>query len=660
MTETFIESAMLALSGAWNNDTVNVNCQPLTEALMTVSGSLAQLRQQVAALQDTVTHLRTTSEGLEEELLQQRSRTTDVEMRLSLLTTDTHGFIQRPELNDRLSQLRSEMLVSQRADVDKLGAVIDNHYTQQYETAALAQRSRDTFELYRRGADDAHQQLRSALAAHEEFTKSKLNEHAATLDTLSLRIREGAVAAQRTREEDMDALASQLKAVEATASSELARNTNDILAHLKEQDEAIGTLRRVHEARVAATPSQDEIETLIAGMDKSRAAIDEAQYRLTETFSQCMALIGSATTSNRIVVGDQHTHHGSANDSFGAMPSATPKAQRAGGTSVAASRVLASLRPSAGATALLGTVPVGLEVQLDSMRHDVRCLQEDVIPGCVKELQGLAKDVGAVGRVVERGEQLVASLVECLSLGDGDELRASLLAHDHHKTIVLLRRAFAVLASSKFTMGGATATTTAASPPDADKAAKQTKRKPATSSSATGPDAATRRDGATTSRDMDTDAPADASVGDTSGTAFVPPSVWDKRASVAAPAEDDPAIAEILRKYRAPHLGLDLADAVGGTLGANVMLVSRDGIAYTHGVNAGDRIIKINGERCDNCNTFVTLLQTATRRAVINHHAQGMPSSTPPTLVLDLTLIPSRSSATRHVNIRCRLQNGSQ
>jgi hypothetical protein len=688
MTDTFIENAMLALSGAWNNDTVNVNCAPLSEALMTVATSLASLRNQVAVLEDNSSRLRHVTDGLQDELVQQRARSTELEMRLTLLTTDTHGFVQRPELNERLSSLKTEILVGQRGDFEKMYSTVDSHHTLTVETHALASRNKDLLEHYKVHNDDAVSHLRQAVTNNEENCRLRIAEHGTVLDNHGRHIRELNSKLDQARKEDLGAEDAKITALKHSASAELHRHSEDILGHLKEQADAIQELQLAHEQRVASIPTADEVHRLIKSMDASKASIDEAQYRLNETFAQCMALMGSTTTNlarSRVAsgVGASHVNHSAADVSSSSNPYTFAALSGAGGggnasggalnaakkaeTSIAASRVLAALQPSIGASSLLGSIPMGVEVQLDSVKHDLRNLQESVIPTCVHEIASVRKDAGAIAAVIERAEHLVATLLECLSLGDGQELRASLLAHDHHKTVLLLRRAFTVLASHKY---HPPSQFLASGSPDGKGISERRASRAFGVSTGTGQSkpAAAKRDGATTSVDMDdtlhhdmgTDDLVDLSAIPSAepaaklpSTAFVPPSVWDRRAVVER--TDEPVVAEILRRYRAPPLGLDLADAIGGTLGANVMLVVQGSIAGQQGVGVGDRIIKVNGERCDNCESFVRLLQIATRRAVINHHAQGFAVDTAPVLQLDLTLIGKSANTTRHVVVHCPL-----
>jgi hypothetical protein len=124
----------------------------------------------------------------------------------------------------------------------------------------------------------------------------------------------------------------------------------------------------------------------------------------------------------------------------------------------------------------------------------------------------------------------------------------------------------------------------------------------------------------------------------------------DSRVSRAAPTPRQPA-AERPRRSEMPPLGMDLADAVGGRLGANVMMVVLNSPAMAHGVVAGDCIIAVGGEAVDSCKSFVRLLQLATKRALVVREAQGLDHAVG---VIELTLIAGHTKSTRHVTMNVR------
>lgn len=615
MTETFIESAMMALSGAWNNDTVVVSCQPLTEALQAVAAGLSQLRTEVGVLKDSVEHLRNQQESTAEDVAKMRDRMITAEEHIEAMTTDTTGFVQRLELQEECASMKQRIDTSVRAEADKMQAAIDGLRTNVHETDAVAVYTRDNLQSHSEWVKTELAMIRADAAGtkdqehthYVELSKALTaahNELHATDERLTLTI-EG----DRTRADDA------INEVRIGATTDLQTNTSEILDHLKTQAAAIDDLRRKHDERVAAMPTRTEVDEMRKSLEQSRLAVDEAQYRLSEAFSQCMGMMSSSVGG------------GAASRSIAASPA------RTGGGS----------KPSGAAASLLGAVPLSMEVQLDVMRRDIAKLQDTVVPECVATVKTLSNDTRRVAGALRRGEELAAALCECLGLGDGDEIRASLFARDHHRTVVLLRRSFNVLASNQFTLGNASGTGTSSTPGTPRRSTKKSSH-----AASVGPDDSPRGRDNAMSTEMDTVAEGD--VPSSSGV-FIPPSVWrDKNVppSEAKLREKDPT------RFTPPSLGMDLADAVGGAIGANVMLVQPRGVAATCGIQPGDRIIKVNGERCDDCAGFVQLLQNATRHAVIQHHSGGETSGGP-TVSLDMCLIGAKSHQTRHVTIRARV-----
>ena len=685
--DSYIESALISLSAAWANDQMYVACNPLSDALAHIAGAITSIRQDSQVQREAIETLRVSHIALRDDMVDVKTRLFEIEARLNTLTTDTHGFVQRPELFEKLNAQRNEVQCQIRADVEIVQASVERLSGRVHEVSLNHEAVFGKTEVSVRKLSLELEKALDVNADYERNTKQALVQQQQQHYALAKSVDESRTALHTDIVDLRKQCEERFEKQQEDLSRYLETAVDQLFGHMKSQGESVDALKRRDNERQIAMPNKDEIRSLSNDMIAARTDLHDAQLSLSETVAKCMTLMATSSSLG-----------GGGGSGFGGNGGSAPSILDM--TSVSRSGISPAVQ------SLLGTgISASIDIQLDLLRKEIVHVKEVVVPSCQTEIRGVDTACREGLEAVGRAEKLMATLCQALGMGDGDEVRAALEASDFHKVVHLLRRGLAVLQQDRYKLPslkgmasmvgskvGGISTTTAATTGagssemasggdgDAPDSPNSAGRKRTVSFGGTAGSSALGRGGP--KRDSVTD-PMDAFDDGTpqrGGGVPVVPSAWRSSkggdagggassqdspngrhgvsvgSDVALDADDLeetdadgsprsvtgstaqlpfsldgsrprrrrlPSTATIVPPCPPPTLGMDIADAIGGYLGVQVMHVVPGGTADTFGVRTGDRVIKVNGDRCDNCRDFIKQVQTATRMARVRFHSRG-------------------------------------
>ena len=602
MTDAYIESAMMSLTTAWSDsgNGMSITCPQLTDYLTQLSRQIKALYDEQALARTQIEKQNGLVEMMKSELSTYKQRYNELQDVVTNLTSESTGFVRNQLFNETVTKLSEKTVVNN---------LKDDVRTLQSQVASVMAVKRDVEDLQRdirslEGTVDDHHHdiiedtgaLRRMTAQFESDTRKQLSELESRTGHHETDINRKVERLIDQVESDRKHFSNEITLVEKKATEQLEAHSEEIVNHLKLHAETIEALQADRQERNRRMPTQHEVAQLRSDMDGVRNEITEAQFRVQEVYSQCLAMYsGSAVMVNR----------GKDRKASPDSPQDYSSRSHVDGSSsllAEAQNVLSSVHATAGSR---DGLPTSVELQVDLLKKDVHRVVTIAMPSCIEQVQLLKDQVEAVARLSQRAELAFKGLAQCVGLRDeGDELLASLIQQDYNKAILQLRTAMGTIAAGVY---------------DYPSSPARSKTK-TSASTGFGPD--TYSTGATPLGVPPTEGGLSgvtpwSSSNDQSAKVEGYNYEYDERYSVlpqlAALKADRfnvKAYEDNNKKKGAPQLGLDCADTIGAD-GVQIMHVVASSPAQKAGLSRSDRIVAVNDRSVKNCTEFLHALSTS-------------------------------------------------
>jgi hypothetical protein len=417
MADGCIEQALTALNQTWSHHgCMTVSIPQISDGFGKLQAEIRNLSSELHRAVQRITDQDQTITRLHVELSSVKSTLSSATKTLSSLFEGSNMIVRQADLAKALRNV---------ADADSLNIVKEVLERIQTRVSGMADETviqilSDTTQSNKSSIDNLANKLSEEVRASRTQTSAIEHELAETskkfgssLTRLSGEVARSHDFTERRCAAMKEDFLRQLATSRKEADEALAASVTELVEHIKVQAHAVEELQRERADRGKDAPSKDEIVQIRVEMDAVKRDIERAQFKIHESYSQCLAIA-------------KHT---------GQQTSSTQGISMLSSSSILPAKSIHfdSQRQE---------IPSSVEVQLELLKRDVNKIFTEALPHTNNAVAAQREQLEGVVEAHFRAQEHLESLLQCL-LGPGgtsDELLSALSLRDNSRIKLILRR----------------------------------------------------------------------------------------------------------------------------------------------------------------------------------------------------------------------------